>query len=51
MKEVTVNLSEHFTLAEMCKTSAKLKNVPNDAQVENLKRLSRPKVRVRLIQT
>ena len=39
MKEVTVNLSEHFTLAEMCKTSVKLKNVPNDAQVENLKRL------------
>ena len=37
MKEVTVNLSEHFTLAEMCKTSVKLKNVPNDAQVENLK--------------
>ena len=39
MKKVTVNLSEHFTLAEMCKTSAKLKNVPKDAQVENLKRL------------
>ena len=39
MKEITKNLSEHFTLAEMCKTSVKLKNVPNDAQVENLKRL------------
>ena len=39
MKEVTINLSEHFTLAEMCKTEVKLKNVPNEAQVENLKRL------------
>ena len=41
--EVSINkqarLSEHFTLAEMCKTSAKLKNVPNEAQVNNLKRL------------
>ncbi len=32
-------LSEHFSLAEMCKTSANLDNVPNEAQVENLKRL------------
>ena len=32
-------LSPHFTLAEMCKTEVKLKNVPNEAQVENLKRL------------
>jgi hypothetical protein len=32
-------LSPHFTLAEMCKTSAKKQNVPNEAQVENLKRL------------
>ena len=39
MKEVTINLSEHFTLAEMCKTEVKLKNVPNEAQIENLKRL------------
>ena len=39
MKEVTNNLSEHFTLAEMCKTEVKLKNVPNEAQVENMKRL------------
>ena len=39
MKEVTINLSEHFTLAEMCKTEVKLKNVPNETQVENLKRL------------
>ena len=39
MTEVIVNLSEHFSLAEMCKTSANLDNVPNEAQVENLKRL------------
>ena len=32
-------LSEHFTLAEMCKTKANLENVPNEAQVKNLKRL------------
>ena len=41
--EVSINkqarLSEHFTLAEMCKTNVKLKNVPNEAQVNNLKRL------------
>ena len=34
-----MKLSEHFTLDEMCKTSANLDNVPNEAQVENLKRL------------
>ena len=39
MTEVIVNLSEHFSLAEMCKTNVKLKNVPNEAQVNNLKRL------------
>jgi len=32
-------LSEHFSLEEMCKTSVKIKNVPNEAQVNNLKRL------------
>jgi hypothetical protein len=32
-------LSPHFTLAEMCKTNVRLKNVPNEAQVNNLKRL------------
>ena len=35
------NLSEHFSLAELCKTSVKLENVPNEAQVENLKRVCR----------
>ncbi len=39
MNSVSMNLSEHFTLAEMCKTSANLDNVPNEAQMENLKRL------------
>ena len=39
MNNVSTKLSEHFSLAEMCKTSANLDNVPNEAQVENLKRL------------
>ena len=39
MKELTINLSEHFTLAELTKTNVKIKNVPNEVQVENLKRL------------
>ncbi len=45
MTEVSINkqarLSEHFTLAEMCKTRVNIENVPNEAQVENLKRLCR----------
>lgn len=39
MNNVSMKLSEHFSLAEMCKTNANLDNVPNEAQVENLKRL------------
>jgi uncharacterized protein YcbK (DUF882 family) len=39
MNNVTINLSEHFTLAELTKTNVKIKNVPNEAQVESLKRL------------
>ena len=39
MNNVSMKLSEHFSLAEMCKTSANLDNMPNEAQVENLKRL------------
>ena len=35
------NLSEHMTLAELCKTNTGIENVPNEAQVENLKRLCR----------
>ena len=34
-----MRLSEHFTLAELTKTSVKIENVPNEAQVENLKRI------------
>ena len=43
MKEVTINkqakLSEHFTLAEMCKTSAKTADgsIPSHVHIENLK--------------
>ena len=36
---MNIRLSEHFTLAELTKTNTNLKNVPNEAQVENLKRL------------
>ena len=45
MTEVSINkqarLSEHFTLAELCKTSAKTadKNIPSHVHIENLKRL------------
>ena len=34
-----VNLSEHFTLGELTKTSVKIDNVPNEEQVNNLRRL------------
>ena len=36
-----MRLSEHFSLAELCKTKTGIENVPNEAQVENLKRLCR----------
>ena len=39
MAKVGIYLSEHFSLAELTKTNTKIKNVPNEAQVENLKRL------------
>ena len=43
MKNVDINknarLSQHFTLGELCKTKTGIENVPNEAQVENLKRL------------
>ena len=39
MNNVTINLSEHFTLAELAKTSVKIENVPNEEQVNNMKRL------------
>ena len=34
-----MNLSEHFKLAELTKTKTGIENVPNEEQVENLKRL------------
>ena len=42
MENTTINdtrLSPHFTLEELCKTKTGIENVPNEAQVENLKRL------------
>ena len=47
MEQVTINkqvkLSEHFTLGELCKTSAKTAdgNIPSHVHIENLKRLCR----------
>ena len=39
--EKLMKLSEHMTLAELTKTSVNIENVPNEAQVENLKRVCR----------
>ena len=44
MENTTINdtrLSPHFTLGELCKTKTGIENLPNEAQVENLKRLCR----------
>ena len=41
MRNEEMRLSEHFTLAELTKTKSGIKNVPNEAQVENLKRVCR----------
>ena len=41
MEKSSIRLSEHFTLAELTKTNTNLKNVPNEAQIENLKRVCR----------
>ena len=35
MRNEVMNLSEHFTLAELTKTSVKIDNVPNEEQVDN----------------
>ena len=37
--EKIMKLSEHFGLAELCKTRTGIENVPNEAQVENLRRV------------
>lgn len=39
MNNVTINLSEHFTLGELTKTKTGIDNVPNEEQMNNLKRL------------
>ena len=41
MRNEEMRLSEHFKLAELCKTKTGIENVPNEEQVNNLKRLSR----------
>ena len=41
MQEVSINLSEHFKLQELCKTKTGIENVPNETQVNNLRRLCR----------
>ena len=41
MRNEEMKLSEHFSLAELCKTRTGIANVPNEAQVENLKRVCR----------
>ena len=41
MRNEEMKLSEHFGLAELCKTKTRIENVPNEAQVNNLKRLCR----------
>ena len=37
--EKLMKLIEHMTLAELTKTNTGIENVPNEAQVENLKRV------------
>ena len=39
--EKLMKLSEHFSLAELTKTNTGIENVPNEAQVENLRRVCR----------
>jgi uncharacterized protein YcbK (DUF882 family) len=39
MRNEEMRLSEHFSLAELTKTKTGIENVPNEEQVNNLKRL------------
>ena len=41
MMNKETKLSEHFSLAELTKTNTGIENVPNEAQVENLRRVCR----------
>ena len=39
MRNEEMKLSEHFSLRELCKTNTGINNVPNEEQVNNLRRL------------
>ncbi len=39
MKNEKMELSQHFTLGELCKTKTRLSNEPNEEQINNLKRV------------
>jgi len=39
MRNEEMRLSEHFSLRELCKTKTGIENVPNEEQVNNLKRV------------
>ena len=39
MRNEEMRLSQHFKLGELCKTKTGIENVPNEEQVNNLKRL------------
>ncbi len=41
MTDMNMKLSEHFTLGELTKTNTGIENVPNEEQVNNLKRVCR----------
>lgn len=41
MNNVIMNLSEHFKLGELTKTRVNIENVPNEEQVNNLRRVCR----------
>lgn len=41
MRNEEMKLSEHFSLAELCKTKTGISNVPNEEQVDNLRRVCR----------
>jgi len=41
MRNDEMKLSQHFTLGELCKTKTGIENIPNEEQVNNLKRVCR----------
>jgi uncharacterized protein YcbK (DUF882 family) len=48
MRNEEMRLSQHFTLGELCKTKTGIENVPNKAQVNNLKRVCQWLERLRM---